>query len=170
MNRINRETIFVTTVILYFISYTLDRINGPLKLAIKNPYAFVQPKILATYPFTGVSILLKVIALWLTVLLFLGLIEKRYLFKIIIVLTTAFLSQLYAIQQLATGLRVTPVEWTLAITFAGLLLVPTSGFFLFASLFSTVKSKTSLPQKTISPDLPRPKHLTKPSSPKSFEL
>ena len=171
MIKIKREYTFVTSVTLLVISSVMDRINGPLKITIKNPYAFLQPKVLNTYPFTAVSIILKVIAVWMLVTLMLSVIEKKFTLKIIIVLSTAVLTQLYAIQQLATGLRVTPLEWTLAISYVGIIFFPTALYYFLASIFSNIKHHTKLPthdtDPSSSPNLSSPKPL---KSPKSFEL
>lgn len=171
MFKTKKEYVFVTSITLFFISQVMDRINGPLVLKLETPYAFINLKHLSTYPFTAVSILLKVIASWLFFNLVLSLLDKKYTLKIAVILVTAILAQLYAIQQMATGLKVTPAEWTLALAFTGLVLLPTSIFFLLAALTGSIKQHTKLPthppisQPTVK--LPKPKPL---KSPKSFDL
>lgn len=173
MIKIKKEYPFIVAVSLYFISMAMDKINGPITTKLTTPYAFLQPKILSTFPFTGVSILLKVIALWISVLLILSLFEKKYLLKISIVLVTGTLAQLYSVQQLATGLRVTPLEWTLALAYTGIVLFPTALYYLLSALITSVSSRTQLPTHQPIKTLKSNTSLKKPQalqSPKSFEL
>lgn len=77
---------------------------------------------LAQYPFTAVEIGLRTIALFLSLTLLLSLIEKKYFLKAGIALAASALGILYAIQQIATAARVTPIQWTLSFAYAGLIL------------------------------------------------
>jgi hypothetical protein len=85
---------------------------------------------LAKYPFTAVEIALKTIALFLSLILILSLMEKNYLLKAVIVLIAGALGILYAIQQIATAARVTPIQWTLAFCYAGFLSLPAIIYYL----------------------------------------
>lgn len=141
MNLIKKEYQFIIIVVLFLASYSLDWINGPLKLAIKSPYNFITPEILSQYPFSAVSVVIKIIAVWLSFLLVSSLVSRHYFAKGIVFLLTGFLAQLFSIQQFATGLRVTTAEWTLAIAFGGLVLLATAPLFLVVGIFELIRTK-----------------------------
>jgi len=125
-----KEYFFLVIVGFFLASYVLNFLAGPVSLALKSPFQFLAAASLAKYPFTAVEIALKTIALALSLVLMLSLIEKNYLLKAVIVLIAGALGILYAIQQIATATRVTPIQWTLAFGYAGFLLSPALIYYL----------------------------------------
>ena len=100
---------------------------------------------------TFVAVAVRTTALVISVSLVLSLIEKQYFQKIIISLFLAFVSEIYAFQQLATGAKITPVLWTLAISYAGAGLIIPIIFYIFARitqfLIPQPKNVVHLPQE-----------------------
>lgn len=118
-----KELVFIITICLFLFSYVLDYFAGALRLNITNPIQFLNQKYLMLYPMTFVSLVSRAIALTASVTLLLSLIDKKYITKIIISLFLGFIAEVYAFQQLATGVRFTSVIWTLSISYAGILLL-----------------------------------------------
>jgi hypothetical protein len=125
-----KEYFFLVIVGFFLASYVLNFLAGPVSLALRSPFQFLTATNLAKYPFTAVEIALKTITLTLSLVLILSLIEKNYLLKAVVVLIAGALGILYAIQQIATSARVTPVQWTLAFCYAGFLLSPAIIYYL----------------------------------------
>lgn len=121
-----KDYLWFTIFGLLLFSYVLDQIAGPITFAAKNPYAFLSPPTLSTYPLSAVSIAAKAIGLMLIFVTGFSYLKGLHIFKAIIFFILGSLVQLYAIQQLATRGQVTPIQWTLGIAYAGaLLLIPT---------------------------------------------
>jgi len=121
---------------LVIFGYILDTISGPIILTLTNPYAFLATETLSIYPLTTVSIAAKTLAIIIAAPLLLSFIEKKYIFKSVILFVFAALLELYAIQQLATGLLITPIQWTLSFAYAGIGLLIPSFCYLLLGLFS----------------------------------
>ena len=119
-----KEYLFLVVVGFFIASYVLNFLAGPVSIALKSPFQFLTAVSLSKYPFTAVEIALRTIALFLSLILILSLMEKNYLLKAVIVLIAGALGILYAIQQIATATRVTPIQWTLAFCYAGFLSLP----------------------------------------------
>lgn len=121
---------------LFVFGYVLDYLAGPLPLTINSPYAFFSPVLLTQYPFTAVSILIKTIAIAGVALLIFSFFEKQYFVKAIVLFCIAGLFELYAIQQLRSGSMMIPLEWVLALTSSGLvLLIPTVTFLILGIVY-----------------------------------
>lgn len=129
-----KEVIFVITVCLFLLSYVLDYFAGPLQFTVKSPIIFLTPKFFNLYPMTFVSVIVRSSALFISTGLILSLMEKQYIKKIIISLFLTFVAEIYAFQQLATGARITPVLWTLAISYSGAALILLIIFYIFAGI------------------------------------
>jgi len=125
-----KEYFFLVIVGFFLASYVLNFLAGPVSLALKSPFQFLAATNLAKYPFTAVEIALKTIALALSLILILSLMEKNYLLKAVIVLIAGAMGILYAIQQIATAAQVTPIQWTLAFCYAGFLSLPAMIYYL----------------------------------------
>ena len=126
---------------LFIFAYILEALVNPLSVELSSPYAFLSPIYFLKYPFTTAVILIKSIAIFWTPLLLLSFIKKAYAAKASVLLVLAALLQLYTLQEVATGAQVMPLEWSLALALAGiLLLLPTLIFFL-KNLSSGVKEK-----------------------------
>ncbi len=125
-----KEYFFLVVVGFFLASYVLNFLAGPVALSLKSPFQFLTASTLSKYPFTAVEIALKTIALSLSLILILSLMEKNYLLKAVIALIIGTLGVLYAIQQVATSTRVTPLQWTLAFCYAGFLFPPVIVYYL----------------------------------------
>lgn len=116
---------------LFLLAYVLEALVNPLAIKLATPYAFLSPANLFKYPFTTTVVIIKSLAIFWTPLLLLSFIDKAYAAKGSICLVLAGLLQLYSLQEIATGAQVIPLEWSLAFSLAGImLLLPTLIFFL----------------------------------------
>ena len=116
---------------LFLLAYVLEALVNPLTIKLATPYSYLSPLNLFKYPFTTAVIAIKSVALFWTPLLLLSFINKAYAAKGSILLVLAGLLQLYSLQEIATGAQVIPLEWSLAFSVAGLLLlIPTIIFFI----------------------------------------
>lgn len=118
-----KEYSLVTAAVFFLISYLIDRLAGAVHFVVKNPLVFITQSVYLDYPFTSFAIALKALGLFITVVLLLSFIEKAYFAKASIVFFLAFFGELYAIQQTATRGITTPIQWTLAFAYAGILLI-----------------------------------------------
>lgn len=137
---------------LFIFAYILEALVNPLQISLSSPYAFLAPAYFLKYPFTSAVILIKSVAIFWTPLLLLSFIKKAYAAKASVLLVVAALLQLYTLQEVATGAQVMPLEWSLALALAGiLLLLPTFIFFL-KNLSSGVKEKVYMtePKESVS--------------------
>lgn len=145
-----KEYVAVGILGLFILGYVLDYVAGPVGIVINSPLLFLDRAILSRYPFTTVSIAIKTIALFLTLILVFSLVEKAYMMKGAVMLFIAALFELYSIQQLATGAMMIPIQWILTLTFTGVtLLVPTIIYFIIGIISSlyrkAVKPKNENP-------------------------
>lgn len=116
---------------LFLLAYVLEALVNPLTIQLATPYSYLAPATLLKYPFTTAIIAMKAIAVFWTPLLLFSFIKKAYAAKGAILLVLAGLLQLYSLQEIATGAQIIPLEWSLAFSVAGLLLlIPTVIFFL----------------------------------------
>lgn len=116
---------------LFIFAYVLEALVNPLQISLTTPYAFLAPIYFLKYPFTSAVILIKAVAIFWTPLLLLSFLRGAYAAKASILLVLAGLLQLYTLQEVATGAQVMPMEWSLALALAGiLLLLPMVIFFL----------------------------------------
>jgi len=129
-----KEIVFVIAAILFLFAYILDYFAGPLNLNITSPLVFLDLKYFNLYPMTFVAVSIRTTALIISTALLLSAIEKKYGTKILVCFFLAFVAEIYAFQQLATGMKFTPVLWTLAISFAGAGLIIPIIFYIFAGI------------------------------------
>ncbi len=136
-----KKEYFIFLIIgLVIFGYVLDSISGPVFLTIRNPFLFLSSDILSIYPLTAVSIGAKTLAIIVAAPLALSLINRQYILKSVVLFVLAAVLVLYAVQQFATGLRTTSVQWTLAFAFAGVgLLIPSVSYLLIGLLKRTKK-------------------------------
>lgn len=151
-----KDYFWFTVIGLLIFGYVLDRISGPISLGIKNPYLFLKTTTLMTYPFTAVSIAAKAIALAGIALIGMSYFPKAYFVKATLLFFIAALGQLYTIQQLATNGKVTPIEWTLAIAYTGVILLPIILIHVLQGMFSSAHKAIVKEIQPIRHDLPRP--------------
>ena len=143
--KLAKEYQFLVIISLFIFAYVLEALVNPLQINLITPYSYLNPQILAKYPFTTAIIAIKSIAIFWTPLFLFSFIQKAYAAKGSIFLVLAGLLQLYSLQEIATGAQIVPLEWSLALSVAGiLLLIPTSLFFLQHS-FHTMRAKIHSP-------------------------
>ncbi len=137
-----KEYIAVAVLGLFVLGYVLDSVAGPVNLVLKSPFEFVNADVLSRVPFTAVSIVIKTIALFSGILLIFSFLQKKLLLKGVIIFFIAALFELYTIQQLAGGLTLIPIQWTLTLAATGLLLVVPAIIFFILGLFYLIIDKT----------------------------
>ncbi|MBI5126897.1 hypothetical protein HZA76_00360 [Candidatus Roizmanbacteria bacterium] len=130
---------------LFILAYVFDSVAGPVTILLKSPFDYVNPDLLSRYPFTTVSIMIRTVALFSSVLLIFSFFQKKLLTKGLIIFFIAAMFVLYAIQELATGLEFIPIQWTMALTWTGLLLVIPSFIFIFLGLIYVAIDRTLKP-------------------------
>ena len=133
-----KEYLLITVAGLFLASYVLNYFAGPVVISVKNPLQFLTTASLSKYPFTAVEIGLRTLALFLSLILVFSLMEKNYFLKAIISLIVGTLEILYAIQQIATLSRLTPIQWTLSFAYAGLTLLPAIVYYLIRGVIEGV--------------------------------
>lgn len=135
----------IIAIALFILASVLDSLAGTVSLTVgTNPFSFLSGGSLATYPFTAVAIGVRALGFVITVLLVLAvLIEKNNFIKATILFGLGALAELYAIQQLATGLRTTPINYTLSIAYAGAALILPVAIYLLKGAFGGVGAKVS---------------------------
>jgi hypothetical protein len=139
-----KEYIFIFAFVLIVLAYAIDSISGPIALTVKNPYQFLNSPLISKFPLTSLGIFSRTIGLFLLVWLSLSFISGFNFQKAIALFVVFVLSNLYAIQQLATGMKITTVQWTISIAYASsLLLIPL--------VYYLIKSTTAVVVKKISP-------------------
>lgn len=131
---------------LLVLAYVLDAIVNPLKIRLATPYHFFDPGILSKYIFTSTSIFIKSIALIMAPLWILSLIGLNKLTKGAILFVLAALMQLYALQDVASNAKVIPLEWSISLSLAGvILLIPAIIYILIGLTKKAHKSLTEDP-------------------------
>ena len=138
-----QEYVLVIIIGFLILAYVLDAIVNPLTINLTTPYHFFDPNIVFKYPFTSVSITLKALALFLGPLWFLSFLDFNKVLKGGILLVLSGLMQLYALQDVVSKTGVLPLEWSLALTFGGLLLLIVAIFYMIAGFIGKAGSKLS---------------------------
>lgn len=118
-----KQYLGIIVVAFFILGYVLDLASGPILIPLSSPFAFLNEEIISTYPFTTVSIGLKALGIFIGVLLLLSFIEQKQLGKAGFVIFLVALLELYSIQQIATGGRIVSLQWSLALSFSGLILI-----------------------------------------------
>jgi len=105
MTKLGREVWAVIAGVMFLLSYLIDKLAGPVAITVKAPIAFLtSPYLLDTYPFTATAILIRTVAIFISIMLIMSLFQRKYFSKVIILLFVGVLAEFFAIQQLATGL------------------------------------------------------------------
>ena len=129
-----KEVTLVITVCLFLLAYVLDYFAGSINLGLINPMDFLNQTYFKLYPMTFVAVIIRSVAITLSTTLVLSIMERQFFKKMIISLFLGFVAEIYAFQILATGAKVTPTLWTLAISYGGALLIIPIAFYIFASI------------------------------------
>lgn len=108
---------------LFILAYVLDAVVNPLSVDLATPYHYLDPQYLTQYPFTTASIAIKALGLFITPLWLLSFMDGKHMAKGSILLVLAGLMQLYALQEVTTGAQLVPLEWSLSLSVAGVVLL-----------------------------------------------
>jgi len=135
---------FVVVIGLVIFAYVLDSVVNPLTMDLPTPYHFLTPDTFMLYPFTTVSMLVKAIALVIAPIITLALFGMKKHTKAIILFVVSALYQLYALQDVATNAGAIPVEWSISLSMAGIILIFTSLVYLFLGMGDKV-NKLGIP-------------------------
>ena len=138
-----KEYSLVTAAVFFLISYLIDRLAGAVHIVVKNPLVFITQSVYLDYPFTSFAIALKALGLFIMVALLLSFIERAYFTKASIAFFLAFFGELYAIQQTATRGTATPIQWTLAFAYTGILLIAPIVYYTLKGLLLSLHSSLS---------------------------
>ena len=137
-----KEITFVITALLFLLAYVLDYFAGKLSLSIISPVAFLNQGYFTLYPMTFVAVIVRSVAIMLSVTLVLSIMERQFFTKLGISAFLAFIAEIYAFQQLATKATITPLLWTLAISYGGALLIVPMVFYIFAGIANFLVPQT----------------------------
>jgi hypothetical protein len=123
--KLSKEIWLVLAIVAFLLAWLIDRLAGPVNITVSAPIAFLKSTyMLRTYPFTATAIIIRSIGLFIsTMLVVTSIMEKKYLAKILIIIFIGLLAEFFAIQQLATGFKLTTVQWTLSIAYGSIMLV-----------------------------------------------
>jgi hypothetical protein len=145
---IKKEYVIVIIIGLFLLSYVLDALVDPLAIKLANPFEYLNPNYLSTYPFTTASVVIRAIALFLTPLLILSAFEGHATAKGAVLLVLIPLMLLFALQDVVTSAQVVPLEWALSITLAAVaLLVPMVWYFLQGAVHSVHRTLGGAPEE-----------------------
>lgn len=140
------EHVLVFVAGLLVLAYVLDAIVNPLRLQLPTPYHFFDPEIMFKYSFTSSTIIIKTIALTTVTIYAVSVLKLSKVLTGGAVLLISGLMQLYALQDVATNSQVIPLEWSLALTMTGmLLLIPAILYFVIGLIGNAHKSLTNDP-------------------------
>lgn len=138
-----KEYLLAITIGFFVLAQVLDYLAGPIYFTLSSPYDFLNRLYLNQYPLTAVAIGLRSLAIFFSTILLFSLFEKSYLVKAIILFVVSALAQLYAIQQVRTGMRTTSIQLTLSICYGTLLYILPIILNIFQGLIDTAKQKIS---------------------------
>lgn len=139
--KIAKEYVLAIIAGLFLLAYVLEAVVNPLKLELATPYEFLNPQYFATYPFTTATVFIRSLAVFITPLWILSFFNKAYYPKGGLLLVLAGLMQLYAIQEVATGAQVVPLEWSLSLSVGGAALLLPTAIFLIKGLITAMHQK-----------------------------
>ena len=143
-----KEYVLAAIVGLFLLSYVLDATVNPLNLNLATPYDYLTPENLSKYPFTTASIVIKALGIFLIPVLLLSLADRKFAAKGLAVLILIPLMQLYALQDIATGAQVVPLEWSLSLSLAGIALaIPMVIYFILEALSKVHTSLKDTPSE-----------------------
>ncbi|QQG41620.1 MAG: hypothetical protein HYV90_05710 [Candidatus Woesebacteria bacterium] len=121
--KLSKEIWLVVAFVAFLLAWLIDRLAGPVSIAVGNPIAFLSSsRLLNTYPFTATAIIIRTLAIFISAMLILSLFNRKYFTKAVVLFFICVLAEFFSIQQLATGFRVTTIQWTLSIAYASLIL------------------------------------------------
>jgi len=138
MKKLQSEVWLVIAAILFLVSWLIDKLGGPVSIVVPAPIAFLKSTtLLHTYPFTATSIIIRTLAIFISVMLITSLVRKKYFTKAISIIIVGVLAEFYAIQQLATGSHLATIQWTLSIAYASIILLAGVVWMILKGIWST---------------------------------
>lgn len=116
-----KEYFLITGGAFFVLAYVLDNLAGPvfINLTSSNPFTFLTNFYLNKYPLTAFAIVIRAIGFFIISAILSFSVKKQYFLKFVGALVVGVVSELYAVQQIATGMLTTPLQWTLSIAYAG---------------------------------------------------
>ena len=135
-----KEYLFITIMVGLLLAYLLEATVDPLSLKLATPYEYLNLKYASQFPFTAATIIIRSIAIFSIPLLFTSFFQGAYIGKAIFLVIFSALEQLYSLQEIATGTTLLPLEWSLALTLSGLILLIPTLFYLLQGIFQKTKS------------------------------
>jgi len=136
-----KEYVLVLIIGLFLLAYLLEAVVDPLALPLTTPYQFFTSDNILKVPFTTAVIGVRALAVFITPLWLLSFLSGAFQFKAVALLIASVLIQLYSVQSVASNTVGLPLEWSIALAFAGLLLfLPMLIYFVKGSLGNGHKS------------------------------
>jgi len=144
--RIPKEYVLLIIIGLFLLAYVLEATVDPLAAQLATPYEFLNSEYFTKFPFTTATILLRGLAIFWTPLFLLSFIKGAHSGKGGTLLVVSALFQLYALQEVASGTTLVPLEWSISLALGGAaLLLPMLIFFLLG-MFKGAKDSVTLPE------------------------
>lgn len=143
-----KEYFLVTALAFFGLAYILDYFAGPISFALTTPLTFLTKSYLNSYPLTAFAVMIRALGIFISLLLLFSVIEKQYFVKAFTIFVISVLVELYAVQQIATGMRTTSIQWTLSISYAGMILVTAIVYFIIAGIIDSLRQKFKKDENT----------------------
>jgi hypothetical protein len=138
MRKIQPEVWLAIAFVFFLLSWLIDRLGGPVSIVVKSPIAFLaSTRLLNTYPFTATAIIIRTLAIFISMMLIMSFIHGKYFTKAITLFFIGMLAEFYAIQQLATGSHLTSIQWTLSIAYGSVSLILGILFLVLKGIWAT---------------------------------
>lgn len=147
-----KDYFLITAIVFITLAYVIDLISGKIDFPVSSHFAFLSSPYLSKFPLTSLGIFIRSIGVFILAWLIMSLITGLYFQKSIASIVLIILSNLYSFQQLSTGMKITPLQWTISIGLSGSLLILPAIFYLFKGLTSSVSQKISPPPTQSQPD------------------
>jgi hypothetical protein len=138
-----KEYTLIFIVGLFILAYVLDAVVDPLTIQLATPYSYFNPKNFSMYPFTTASIVIKTIGVFLTPMWLFSFFDGKAMAKGSLLLVFSGLIQLYAVQEVATGSQLIPLEYSLSLTLSGILLLIPAVIYLITGMFTSAHQSLS---------------------------
>lgn len=136
-----KEYFIITAIAFFALAYVLDYFAGPISLSLTNPLIFLTKSYLNNYPLTAFAVAVRSLGIFISLVLLASVIDKQYFVKAFTFFVIAVLSELYAVQQLATGMRTTSLQWTLSISYAGINMVAAIAYYTVVGVIYYIKNR-----------------------------
>jgi hypothetical protein len=133
--KIPKEYGFFTIIGLFIISYVLEATVDPLQLKLATPYEYFSPIYISKFPFSTTAIAIRSLAIFFSPLYLFSFFRGARFAKGTILLIASGLLQLYALQEVVSGTTLLPLEWSLSLALAGLILLLPSIINLIIGIF-----------------------------------